>query len=66
MPKASPGWNISELKGNDNLSWFVELVEKPTDVIDNFWLTKIILYNQTSSVEKLFQKPVDLLALKLS
>ena len=36
MPKASPGWNISELKGNDNLDWFIELVEKPVDVLDNF------------------------------
>ena len=36
MPKASPGWNISELKGNDNLDWFIELVEKPADVLDNF------------------------------
>ena len=36
MAKAPPGWNIEELKGNDNLNWYVDLVQKPVDITDNF------------------------------
>ena len=36
MPKAPPGWNINELKDNDNLNWYVDLVQKPVDITDNF------------------------------
>ena len=36
MPKAPPGWNINELKDNDNLNWYVDLVLKPVDITDNF------------------------------
>ena len=36
MSQATPGWTISQLKGNDNLDWFIDIVEKPVDITDNF------------------------------
>ncbi len=33
MPKASPGWNITDV---EELSWLRDLIEKPIDIFDSF------------------------------
>ncbi len=33
MPKAPPGWSISDV---EDLDWLMELIQKPVDILDNF------------------------------